>query len=292
MKERVCGSCNNSFASSQSLWNHKQRCTRMKLKQKTGGGGGTNSTVRLQKILRTIRDAERRAAGSGVTLHETVEKSVQSPHDESAVEEKETKNHTISKEAKKTLMKLLQSLLDDSEDEENNEEIVNPKRSEEDIEQEIFENVTLEERKRFYKLLNELKSRDSHLKREDFQTIDRLLPQYFQSEYGWKDGNKLRREDTSFSEQIYQELRTFQQELPLISLEMQIILNFMDKKRNMIKNLLGIVETNNKSELLERMHVWNDVLEDEYKELKNNLSKDTIAKVLSNRKFVPMNSDI
>ena len=65
----------------------------------------------------------------------------------------------------------------------------------------------------------------------------------------------------------------------------------MDKKRNMIKNLLRIVETNN-DESLERMHVWNDILEDEYKELKNNLSKDTIAKVLSNRKFVPMNSDI
>ena len=289
MKERVCSSCNNSFASSQSLWNHKQRCTRMKLKQKTGGD--TNSTLRLQKILRTIRDAQRRAAGSGVTLHETLEKGVQSPHDESAVEEKETKNHTISKEAKKTLKKLLQSLPDDSEDEENNEEIVNPKRSEEDIEQEIFENVTLEERKRFYKLLNELKSRDSHLKREDFQTIDRLLPQYFQSEYGWKDGNKLRREDTSFSEQINQELRTFQQELPLISLEMQIILNFMDKKRNMIKNLLRIVETNN-DESLEHMHVWNDILEDEYKELKNDLSKDTIARVLSNRKFKPMISDI
>ena len=65
----------------------------------------------------------------------------------------------------------------------------------------------------------------------------------------------------------------------------------MDKKRNMIKNLLRIVETNN-DELLGKMHVWNDILEDEYKELKNDLSKDTIARVLSNRKFIPMNSDI
>ena len=107
----------------------------------------------------------------------------------------------------------------------------------------------------------------------------------------WKDNNKLERENKSFSEQINQELRTFQQELPLISLEMQIILNFMDKKRNMIKNLLRIVETNN-DELLGKIHVWNDILEDEYKELKNDLSKNTIEKVLSNRKFVPMNSDI
>ena len=69
-------------------------------------------------------------------------------------------------------------------------------------------------------LFNELKSRESHLKREDFQNIDKLLPQYFKDEYGWKDDNKLERENKCFSEQIYQELRTFQQELPLISLEM------------------------------------------------------------------------
>ena len=40
------------------------------------------------------------------------------------------------------------------------------------------------------------------------------------------------------------------------------------------------------------MHAWNDILEDEYKELKNDLSEDKIARVLSNRKFIPMNSDI
>ena len=91
-------------------------------------------------------------------------------------------NHTISTAVKKTLKKLLQSLHDDSEDVENNEEIVNPKRSEKDIKQEVYENVTLEERKRFYKLLNELKSRESRFKDEDFQKIINLLPQYFKNE--------------------------------------------------------------------------------------------------------------
>ena len=66
----------------------------------------------------------------------------------------------------------------------------------------------------------------------------------------------------------------------------------MDKKRNLIKDLLRIGESNNKEESLERKYLWRDILGDEYKELKNDLSKNTIEKVLSNRKFVPMNSDI
>ena len=45
--------------------------------------------------------------------------------------------------------------------------------------------------------------------------------------------------DKDFREQINQELGTFQHELPLITLEMQIILSFMDKKRNAIKDFLS-----------------------------------------------------
>ena len=73
MKEHNCSSCKNSFASSQSLWNHKQRCNRMKFKRKTGGGTTSNET--LQNIL-------------------------QSSHDEPTVEEKKVGNHANSKEVK------------------------------------------------------------------------------------------------------------------------------------------------------------------------------------------------
>ena len=65
----------------------------------------------------------------------------------------------------------------------------------------------------------------------------------------------------------------------------------MDKKK-ILKKLLRIVETNNKDESLEQMHVWNDILENEYKKLKNVRSRNTIPRVLSNRKFTHMNSDI
>ena len=47
--------------------------------------------------------------------------------------------------------------------------------------------------------------------------------------------------DKDFREQINQELGTFQHELPLITLEMQIILSFMDKKRNAIQDILWIL---------------------------------------------------
>ena len=160
----------------------------MKLRRKTGCG--TNSNETLQKILRNLCDDQRRTGG-GRTSNETLEKVLQSPQDESALVEKKTNNHKISKEVKETLKKMLQPLHEEPEEDENQGEKGddNRTRSEEDIKQEIFEDVTLKERKRFYKLLNELKSRESNLKAEDFQNIDKLLPQYFKDEYEWKDGD-------------------------------------------------------------------------------------------------------
>ena len=163
----------------------------------------------------------------------------------------------------------------------------------EDIENEIFENVTLEERKRFYRLLNELKLRKSRLKIEDFEKIDRILPQYFEKEYeeeGLENGIWIKKR--SFSEQIREELRALQRELPLLSLEMQMILTFMDKKRWAIQDLLSIMESSEKDKLLQKKNCQGVILEDEYQELKKDLSINTIARVLSNRRFKPMNSEI
>ena len=285
-----CDQCPKMYSCRQSRWRHKKNDHVIPAKLYKQTGDGSNLNERLRNILKNLRLSQIKA-GDGITLNEILQKGPPSPKKKPSDNVGKVNNHTRSKnDIEKLLREMLQYLHQDEPTKEE-KEIENQPKSKEDVEQEIFEDVTLEERKRFYKLLEELKSRASHLKREDFQNIDKLLPQYFKDEYGWKDGKKLKRENKSFSEQINQELRTFQQELPLISLEMQIILNFMDKKRNLVKNLLRIVETNN-DESLEHMHVWNDILEDEYKELKNDLSKDTIARVLSNRKFTPMNSDI
>ena len=68
-------------------------------------------------------------------------------------------SHAISKEVKNTLKKILQSLLEESEEEDDKKEEVldNQPKSKKDIGQEIFEDVTLDERKRFYQLLNKFK---------------------------------------------------------------------------------------------------------------------------------------
>ena len=160
----------------------------------------------------------------------------------------------------------------------------------EDIEDKIFEDVTLEERKRFYRLLYELKSRESHLENEDFQKIDMLLPQYFKKEYGMQ-ANGMQRQKESFSEQINQELRKFQGELPLISLEMQMIINFMDEKRILIKELLRMLKSEEADELLKKKNFRGLITDDEYQELIKDISKDTIASVLSNRRFKSLDSE-
>ena len=96
----------------------------------------------------------------------------------------------------------------------------------------------------------------------------------------------------SFSEQINQELRTFQQELPPISLEMQIILTFMDKKRWTIQDLLSIMKSSEKDKSLQKKELQGVISEDEYQELKRDLSMDTITRVLSNRRLKPLDSEI
>ena len=76
MKEHICSSCRNSYASSQSLWNHKQRCKRMQFRRKTGSG----------------------------TSNEILKKILQSPHEESAEEEKP--NHRTKEDIQKILQKV------------------------------------------------------------------------------------------------------------------------------------------------------------------------------------------
>ena len=66
-----------------------------------------------------------------------------------------------------------------------------------------------------------------------------------------QDGIRIQKE--SFSEQIDQKLRALQRELPLLSMVMQLILTFMDKKIWAIQDLLSIMkskerEINNQSE--------------------------------------------
>ena len=270
MKEQICSSCRKSYASSQSLWNHKQRCKRMHVSRKTGSG----------------------------TSNEILKKILQSPHEEP----EEVKKHRTNEDIVKILQKVLQSLDKKSEDKETSEDEETSKGNEkekmiQDIENKIFQEVTLEEKKRFYKLLNELKIRKSRLTIEDFEKIDRILPQYFEKEYKSerdKDGIWIKK--GNLSDQIRKELRALQRELPLLSLEMQMILTFIDNKRWTFKSLLSIMESSEKDsekdKSLLKKELQGVISEEEYQELKKDLSMDTITRVLLKRKFKPMYSEI
>ena len=88
--------------------------------------------------------------------------------------------------------------------------------------------------------------------REDFEKIDRILSQYFKNKYEYGMRNGIQIQKYSFSAQIKQELRVLQRELPLLSLEMQIILTFMDEKRCAIQELLAIMKSSEKDKLLQK----------------------------------------
>ena len=104
--------------------------------------------------------------------------------------------------------------------------------------------------------------------------------------------NGIQIQEESLSAQINQVLCALQRELPLLSLEMQIILTFMDEKRWAIQDLLSIMKSSEKDKLLQKKNFQGVISEDGYQELKKDLSRDTIARVLSNRRFKPMNSEI
>ena len=87
-------------------------------------------------------------------------------------------------------------------------------------------------------------------------------------------------------------MRAFQHDLPLLSLEMQIILTFMDEKRWAIQELLSIMKSSEKDKLLQKKNLQGIISEEEYQELKKDLNRDTITRVLLNRKFKPMYSEI
>ena len=240
-----------------------------------------------------------RKTGSG-TSNEILKKILQSPHEEP----EEVKKHRTNEDIVKILQKVLQSLDKKSEDDEKSEDEETSEDEEkekmiQDIENKIFQEVTLEEKKRFYKLLNELKIRKSRLTIEDFEKIDRILPQYFEKEYKYerdKDGIWISDQRWNLSDQIREELQALQRELPLLSLEMQMILTFMDKKRWAIQDLLLIMESSEKDsekdKSLLKKELQGLISEDEYQELKKDLSMDTITRVLSNRRLKPLDSEI
>ena len=262
----ICDECSNIYSSRQSRWRHKKNDHAKSVPYRS---------YTLQRP--TVK---------GGNL-ETLEKILQSTDEEPLEEEK----HRTKEDIEKILQKVLQSLDEKSQDDEKSEDNEKGKTIQ-DIENEIFEKVTLEERKRFYRVLDELKLRKSRLKSEDFEKIDRILPQYFEKEYeyGMEKGIRIKKE--SFSAQIREELRALQRELPLLSLEMQMILTFMDKKRWAIQDLLSIMESSEKDKSLQKKELQGVISEDEYQELKKDLSMDTITRVLSNRRFKLLDSEI
>ena len=95
----------------------------------------------------------------------------------------------------------------------------------------------------------------------------------------------MSRAGESITDEIRQELRSFQRAIPLISLELQILLSFMDKKRRALHDLLGIMETGEKDKSLELKSLHGVITEDEKRQFKKELNRDSITIVLSNRVF-------
>ena len=272
MSSRRCESCFKTYAHRQSLFNHKKKCK----------GASTNENQNIKGRLQSYQCS----------------KST-SQHSASQSRKEMIGGSLKSDETLRQIMEMVRTQNESNADDGSTEIDVPGENDEKDEEPmkvdnrprdtAMFEDVTLGDKNKFTLLLNKLKK---HLKEEDFVKIDNLLPQYFKNEskfndYGWgRTGEDVR-------DEIGQELRSFQRQgLPLLSLELQILLEFMDKKRQALNDLLAIIKNGDKDDSLERVSLHGVITEDEKRQFMKELSRDAIARVLSNRKFTPMNSEI
>ena len=148
----------------------------------------------------------------------------------------------------------------------------------------MFENVTLEDKERFLQLLSKLKKNNPT---GDFEKIDELIPQYWNNEFKMNKDWWNNRVGQVIGDEIIEELHRFKGgENKLRSLEMQIILSFMEKKRKALNDLLQIMESKNgENEMLERRVNQGIITEAEKNELFKNLDMKTIKSILSHRVF-------
>ena len=145
----------------------------------------------------------------------------------------------------------------------------------------MFEDITLNDREKFTRLLDELKKK---LGKESIEDLDDLIPKYWNNEYEMRN-HRWQNIGDVIGDKILERLRGLQRFAPLVSLEMQMLLNFMDKKRQALNKLIQIIESKDQNYLLEKMVLRGIITETEKNDLQNKLDKETIIKILLRRVF-------
>ena len=254
MTRYICNQCQQSYASPQSLWNHKKRC---------------------QNKRRSNLDAKLTGHHRYSTQHKNLRKG----------------GNLSSDETLRKIMEILEGKMVDSEedneredDDETSDKTINTENDTTPRDTAMFENVTLEDKERFLQLLSKLKKNNPT---GDFEKIDELIPQYWNNEFKMnKDEWWNNRIGQVIGDKIMEELSAFKSDNMLTFLEMQIIMSFMEKKRLALNDLLHIMESKNgQNEMLEKEVNQGIITEAEKNELLNNLDTETIKSILSHRVF-------
>ena len=250
MTRYICNQCHNSYASSQSLWNHKQRC---KGKPNAKSTNPRRYSLQHESLMR----------GGSLKSDETLRKILNML---------DNREETVDEE----------KIVDTDEDDSGSDQTLDTEIDVRPLATAMFEDITENDKRKFMQLLSELKD---NLKNENFEIIDALIPHYWNNEFRLSK-EWWNRPGQAIGEKILQELRGFQRKKPSVSLEMQILLSFMEKKRDALNKMLNAMESDkDKEELIEDEFDKGIITEAEKNELLNNLNRDTIRKVLSQRKF-------
>ena len=287
MASRRCESCFKTYSHRQSLFKHKKKCK------------GASTLVPNNKLTKQNRqqckmiDGERKSDEIMREIMEIVrarrEDSTETKDDTSPCDTRDKNGGNLeTNEFMHKVMQKFKTIENESvEDKTEMEQHRSEKKDEESRmnnrprDTVMFEDITLNDREKFMRLFDELKKK---LGKESIEDLDDLVPKYWNNE---SEIRNLRWQNIGgvIGDKILERLRGLQRFAPLVSLEMQMLLNFMDKKRQALNKLIQIIESKDQNYLLEKMVLRGIITEAEKNDLRNKLDKEAIIKILSRRVF-------
>ena len=143
---------------------------------------------------------------------------------------------------------------------------------------ELFKDVTLKDKTKFMDLLAEVKSQTPD---RDFKRLDELTSEYF-------NGNEYEdKRDEKIAEKINNKLNGLgydTMKVKLTKIKLQMILRFMEIKRNSLNALLQILKSQDKEELW-RNSARSVITDEEARKLEKDITRENIKNIIMGRKM-------
>ena len=268
MKQHRCIMCDKLYSSSQSLWNHKQRCKKKDL-----------IPIPQYSIQETPENEEDRLESIKIQSHEIddiIEKGMWKMKDEIRNYLLGERRRTWEGGSIPTWNNVINEKNDPSEQEEDVEE-----EEEDEEEEKTFRDIVKKDEKRLLEEIDKL-SQDSKFNKIAGE-IYSLVNSYFNP--GQKDKNDKRRKRETDIKDLFEILKRFSgMDLLKISTIWQLIKK-IENIRYLVKRLFQVMKEEDDEKKIVQL-LSTGIPNEEYQEIRNNLNPESIKAMLLKRKDI------